>query len=408
MRSVAAQAGVSLGRVRYYFASKDELLLHSLEHAHRWMEARIGERVAQTGGDDRDVLIAILDELLGEHPETRTAIRVHAAFAARGIEDGRMAVVLTDGDEEILTLAVAVVAGSQAAGRVKPEGDPSVTATRSGPSLVGLGTEVALYGAPVQRARRTLEHCIERLAPAREYRGPIRRRADDPHARSPPDRARNAGVGDRHRRRLQRRPAGPPARRGQRVLDRHRPRVDAPTPPGGLALVHLEGPLRAGNLLALHRGKSPTVKGRFLPWWGCFMRRRSTSGPTTGTPRPVPTTEPHTSRHTTVDPAEFDGGQMFPFLAQLHLPPGMFRSIRLADDQTPVTYLAAADGSWCEITRTPDASGHYAVREAGPTAIWAAIETAWARWTDLGAPRWHDCHTDRTPHLALGSCRRRR
>lgn len=166
MRSVAAQAGVSVGRVQYYFASKDELLLHSLEHAHRWMEARIGERVAQTGGDDRDVLIAILDELLGEHPETRTAIRVHAAFAARGVEDSRMAAVLTDGDEEILALAVAVVAGSQAAGRVKPEGDPQRDGYALWTLARGLGTDVALYGAPVQRARQTLEHFIERLAPA--------------------------------------------------------------------------------------------------------------------------------------------------------------------------------------------------------------------------------------------------
>ncbi|MGH4018623.1 MAG: hypothetical protein ACRDT0_05140 [Pseudonocardiaceae bacterium] len=61
----------------------------------------------------------------------------------------------------------------------------------------------------------------------------------------------------------------------------------------------------------------------------------------------------HTAAHTAVDPAELDGGKMF--LAQLHLPPDMFRSIRLTDDQTPVTYLAAPDGSWCEITRvTPD------------------------------------------------------
>ncbi|HEU0086714.1 MAG TPA: methyltransferase domain-containing protein, partial [Pseudonocardiaceae bacterium] len=39
--------------------------------------------------------------------------------------------------------------------------------------------------------------------------------------------------------------------------------------PGGLLLVHLEGPLGAGNLLALHRGSTPVVQGRFLPWWGC-------------------------------------------------------------------------------------------------------------------------------------------
>ena len=60
--------------------------------------------------------------------------------------------------------------------------------------------------------------------------------------------------------------------------------------PGGMALVHLEGPLGAGNLLALHRDPSqPRVQGWFLPWWGCFMAHRTSAGPTTGLPRPART-----------------------------------------------------------------------------------------------------------------------
>ncbi|MGH3928395.1 MAG: methyltransferase domain-containing protein [Pseudonocardiaceae bacterium] len=167
--------------------------------------------------------------------------------------------------------------------------------------------------------------------------------------------------------------------------------------PGGLVLVHLEGPLGAGNLLALHRGDTPALQGRFLPWWGCFMRRRTTIGPTTGTPPPIRTTEPPCTRLTTVDPAELDGGKMFPLLAQLYLPPGVFRSIRLINDQTPVSYLATPDGSWCEITRIPDPAGYYTVREAGPTLLWAAIEHAWTQWTALGEPAWHEFGLTATP-----------
>ncbi|MGH3602017.1 MAG: methyltransferase domain-containing protein, partial [Pseudonocardiaceae bacterium] len=73
--------------------------------------------------------------------------------------------------------------------------------------------------------------------------------------------------------------------------------------PGGMALVHLEGPLGAGNLLALRRDSTqPRVQGRFLPWWGCFMARRTSAGPTTGSPRPVPTSQPPITRDTTVNP----------------------------------------------------------------------------------------------------------
>jgi len=65
--------------------------------------------------------------------------------------------------------------------------------------------------------------------------------------------------------------------------------------------------------------------------------------------------------------------------------PGIFRSIWLTD-QVAITELRAPDGSWCEITRQPDATGRYPVREAGPTPLWSNIETAWNRWRELGAP----------------------
>lgn len=166
LRSVATEAGVSMGRVQYYFATKDDLLLHSLDHAHQRMEARILERAEEAGGNERNVLVTILDELLGEHPETRDAIRVHAFFAARAADNESMAAVLTDGDDEILALAVAVVAQAKAAGRAGPDVDPE----RDGYALFtlarGLGSDVALYGAPIDRARETLEHFIRRVAPA--------------------------------------------------------------------------------------------------------------------------------------------------------------------------------------------------------------------------------------------------
>ncbi len=167
--------------------------------------------------------------------------------------------------------------------------------------------------------------------------------------------------------------------------------------PGGLALVHIEGPLGAGNLLALRRGETQVLEGRFLPWWECFMSRRATAGPTVGSPRPTRTARQPATRHTTVDPAELDGGKHFPFLAQLYLPPGIFRSIRLTDDHVAITELRAPDGSWCENNREPDATGRYIVREAGPTPLCSNIETAWNRWRELGAPAWHEFGLTATP-----------
>ena len=158
--------------------------------------------------------------------------------------------------------------------------------------------------------------------------------------------------------------------------------------PGGIILVDIEGTLGAGNLVALHRlGPRPTVQGRFLPWWGRFMRRRTTTG-TAGTPRPVETSEPPQTRTSPVNPRELD--EAFRFLAQFHLASGTFQSVRLGDDHIPLTYLAAPDGSWCRVRRQPDSHGQFPLREAGPTGLWSAVETAWTQWTELGAPHWHE------------------
>jgi AcrR family transcriptional regulator len=163
LRSVAAEAGISMGRVQHYFASKDALLLHALDRSHRQMEERIEARARAVGGGDRAVLATILDELLGEHPRTRDALRIHAAFATREVDE-RARAILTDGDDAIRALAVRVVTD---AGSADPDTDAHALLALTG----GLSAEVALHGAPVDRARRTLTAMLDRLAPA-TARGP--------------------------------------------------------------------------------------------------------------------------------------------------------------------------------------------------------------------------------------------
>jgi hypothetical protein len=165
----------------------------------------------------------------------------------------------------------------------------------------------------------------------------------------------------------------------------------------GLILVHIEDPLGSGNLTALRRTAVDTVEGKFLPWWGCFMRRRPLHGPSVGDPRPARTGIGQTTRRSMVDPAELDGGKKFSFLAQLYLPHGVFRSIWQSEDGETVTELRAPDGSWCEVVREPDSDGCHAVREAGPTALWKSVEEAWQSWLDLNAPALHEFGITATP-----------
>ncbi|MGH4014651.1 MAG: methyltransferase domain-containing protein [Pseudonocardiaceae bacterium] len=159
--------------------------------------------------------------------------------------------------------------------------------------------------------------------------------------------------------------------------------------PGGCILADVEGPLGAGNLVTLHKpSAAPLVQGRFLPWWGRFMRLRPRAGPTVGAPRPRRAPGESHSGSSIVDPAELDAE--FRFLAQLFVPCGTVQSLTPSADLTrPVTTcLVAPDGSWCEVDRDPGPDGRYRLTLGGPELLWDWVHTAWEQWTRHGRPAW--------------------
>lgn len=175
LRSVAAEAGVSMGRVQHYFATKDDLLLHALDAAYQGMErrieARVSARIASGAVADEAVaawtaLAEILDELLGAHPQSRDAIRVTVAFGVRAHGDPRVIAKLTEGDDEIIALAISVVAAAREAGRVPADTDADMEGRALFALACGLGVDVVLHGAPVRRARQVLRHRLDQLRPA--------------------------------------------------------------------------------------------------------------------------------------------------------------------------------------------------------------------------------------------------
>jgi hypothetical protein len=90
-----------------------------------------------------DVLRAVLDELLGAHPDTRQAILVSAAFFGRLASEPKVAAILTDGDDEIRELGAAAVREAQDAGQSRPG-----ALTRAG------GGSAADAGRQLRRRRR--------------------------------------------------------------------------------------------------------------------------------------------------------------------------------------------------------------------------------------------------------------
>ncbi|GAB3458376.1 hypothetical protein GCM10027519_17170 [Kineococcus endophyticus] len=169
-----------MGQVQHYFATKDDMLLDTLRRSYAAMERHVHEQLsagqqtpseegsAEDDVSERDVLVAVLDQLLAPDRDTQNAIRIGTAFAVRARQDARVAAVLTDGDADIVALATSVIAEGVAAGRVAASVDPELAARGLFALATGLGGQVALYGASSADAREVLHHHLALVAPTDE------------------------------------------------------------------------------------------------------------------------------------------------------------------------------------------------------------------------------------------------
>ncbi|PWW59602.1 TetR/AcrR family transcriptional regulator [Actinokineospora spheciospongiae] len=99
LRQVAAEAGVSMGRVQHYFAGKDEMLLFAFRAISDRVERRIAEAVTALGPDPsaRDVVRALLGELLPLSTAARDEAPALTAFLARAVVEPALAESLREG-----------------------------------------------------------------------------------------------------------------------------------------------------------------------------------------------------------------------------------------------------------------------------------------------------------------------
>lgn len=155
----------------------------------------------------------------------------------------------------------------------------------------------------------------------------------------------------------------------------------------GLILVDLKPSVQAGNLVLLRR-RGDTATGRFLSKWAGFLpMRRAGEVPLSRRPR---RDREHARTRWTTAPLE---PWLYPvpwLLAQCAMPPNL-TSGRILSDTTggPAgTFLAATDGSWCEVSAEVNANGTRRVLEGGPTSLWQAFEDAYEQWRSAGEPGW--------------------
>ncbi|MFB6437636.1 TetR/AcrR family transcriptional regulator [Streptomyces sp. NPDC056411] len=183
MREVAAEAGVSLRLVQYYFETKEKLLLCGLQR----LAERFGERVAarvRAAGDDpgpRAVIEALLHTALPTDEESRTFHLLYTSYAVLAVHDEALAaqpfIRNPDAAERTLT---ELLGQAQELGLVASEVDASAEAVGLLAMSAGLGTGVLVGQRSPESAAGVLDHHLNRIFRGRlvqdhGHRSPARR-----------------------------------------------------------------------------------------------------------------------------------------------------------------------------------------------------------------------------------------
>ena len=169
MREVAAEAGVSLRLVQYYFGTKEELLLAAMQQLAAQFSDRAMARIRQSRQGDgpaspRDVIAAILTEALPADDERRTFTIVYTAYLALSLTDPALAIApLVKNSGAVIDVVAAQLRAAQAAGDTPAHLDPDLEAISLLTMSAGLGTSV--IGRPVLSRASSSRHRLPPVPP---------------------------------------------------------------------------------------------------------------------------------------------------------------------------------------------------------------------------------------------------
>lgn len=172
MREVAAEAGVSLRLVQYYFGTKEELLLAAMRHLLAQFADRAMARVREAGGPDgpaspRDVIAAILAEALPADDERRTFQVLNMAYVALSLTDPALAMApLAKDSGTVNDVVAAQLRAAQATGDTPARLDPGLEALGLMSMSAGLTVSILVGQASPEQAQAVIGYHLDRLFPA--------------------------------------------------------------------------------------------------------------------------------------------------------------------------------------------------------------------------------------------------
>ncbi|MEU6665989.1 TetR/AcrR family transcriptional regulator [Streptomyces sp. NPDC046727] len=166
MRDVAAEAGVSLRLVQYYFESKEKLLLFGLRHLAERFGQRVTARVRAAGAHPgaRAVIEALLGAALPVDEESRTFHHLYTSYAVLAVTDDALAAqpFIKDPDSAEDTVAGLLQQAAEQ-GQLRPGVDPRAAAAGLLAMSAGLGTSVLVGQRSAQSAAEILAHHLDQI-----------------------------------------------------------------------------------------------------------------------------------------------------------------------------------------------------------------------------------------------------
>ena len=152
VRAVAKEAGLSVGSVRHFFASHNQLLLFAVEElveqARRRIEAGTGARMTLLAeGQPLAAVAALLEEVLPLDAERRTEAKVWAAFTTPPATNPEIATIREQVDDGVRELCRNAFDALQELGRLHADRDRRIEMARIHAMLDGLTIHLTLEPA---------------------------------------------------------------------------------------------------------------------------------------------------------------------------------------------------------------------------------------------------------------------
>ncbi|WP_331772670.1 TetR family transcriptional regulator C-terminal domain-containing protein (plasmid) [Embleya sp. NBC_00888] len=166
MRAVAAEAGVSLRIVQYYFETRAHLMHAALDRLESRSDARWAERLAglPDPAPARALVEALVAEALPTDEESRVFHLVWTAYAVLAMTDPDLAgQPFVEGPRRLERRVAEALQQARAVGEIAADRDPDAEAARLLALGHGVGTGVLVGQHTPRAARAVLDYHLDRL-----------------------------------------------------------------------------------------------------------------------------------------------------------------------------------------------------------------------------------------------------